>query len=242
MADVLVGDPPGARLGGRRPLGHVGHQRLLPAAVGLGGRRGVAHPLAGPAHPVRFRDRALLHPRPQAPDGRRAVRRPGQSPGDRGHRAGRRRRPSRCPQARPHPGGGRRPPPFRRPHRGRRRPPGDPARAHHGAHRAQRRRQDDPVQPPDRLRHARRRDLAVQRGRHGRLGGPHAVEPGHGPDLPADQGPVQDDRPRQHDAGRHRPAGRALRLRLHPRRPGGTRKRSCGNGPSCCSTASAWPT
>ena len=67
-----------------------------------------------------------------------------------GARAGRR-------QARPDPRRRRRPAPLRRPHRRRRRAPRGPAGRHHGAHRAQRRRQDHLLQPAHRLRPARRR-------------------------------------------------------------------------------------
>ncbi len=52
---------------------------------------------------------------------------------------------------------------LRRPRRGRRRPRRGPAGHHHRAHRAQRRRQDDLLQPPHRVRQARRGPLELRR-------------------------------------------------------------------------------
>ena len=57
---------------------------------------------------------------------------------------------------------------LRRHHRRRRRPPRGAARLDHRADRAQRRRQDDVLQPADRLRQARRRRLDVRRHVDGR--------------------------------------------------------------------------
>ena len=82
---------------------------------------------------------------------------------------------------------------------------------HHRPDRAQRCRQDDVLQPADRVRPARLRHLGVRRQGPQQGPGLQGRPARHGPHLPADQGALQADRHREHAGRRHR-AARARRL------------------------------
>ena len=77
---------------------------------------------------------------------------------------------------------------LRRPGRGRRRPPRDPARRDHRAHRTERCGQDHAVQPPHRVRPAAARCVDVRRPVAGRSTGVPRRPRRDGPHVPADQG------------------------------------------------------
>ena len=154
----------------------------------------------------------------------------------------RRRADPRRRQARPDPRRRQRHPLVRW-HPGRvRRPPRGAAWRDHGADRSQRRRQDDVLQPPHRLRQARHRAPWSSTGRRpaARPSYTLAVE-GHGPHVPADQGAGQDVGARQHDAGRPGADGRVdvPWARAQVDGPGAP---ACGTAPSRCSSASTWST
>ena len=93
-------------------------------------------------------------------------------------------------------------------------PPRGAARDHHRADRAQRRRQDDVLQPDHRLRPpvGRAGGALELRRRHARPDlGVEGRQVRHGPHLPAHQGAEPDDGDGQHDAGRPEPGRREPR-------------------------------
>ena len=92
-------------------------------------------------------------------------------------------------QVRSDPGRRQRAPSVRRPRRRRRRPRRGPAQRDHRAHRSERRRQDDVLQPADRLRRRRTRAVVVRRSRRRRPCTAQARPARHGADVPADQEP-----------------------------------------------------
>ena len=125
---------------------------------------------------------------------------------------------------------------LRRHHGRRRRARRGPARLDHGPDRSQRRRQDDVLQPADRVRQARRRRVVVRR----RVDGAASRRTrwrhdGHGAHVPAHQEPDQAGGDREHEARRHRPAWREVVERLCSRRCGGRRRPRSRRAPtSCC--------
>ena len=113
-------------------------------------------------------------------------------------------------QARPDPHRPERAPTLRRRRRRRRRHGRGAARLDHRLDRSQRRRQDDVLQPAVGLREARRRHVDVRRPRHDRRRRPPRRVLRDGAHVPAHEEPHQAGGHREHEARRHRPAGRAV--------------------------------